>query len=241
MQMMTSPAAELGYSVGDLGWNKKRAKFLMTLWGALLPLSLISALIIIGIPAFVINLWLINRSFRRLRSSQSIVSLYEKGLVDNRQNKAAVLHYADISKVYMAINDVSGQRFYDYTVHTQTGECLKFGIELASTKQLGEAIQEGMLASQLQGHLLDLENGESISFDNLCLSAGGLKLRNKQLSWKDFQYAGINTIKTRKLTVNCLDIYQKNQDSFWARFQRNKFPNLFLFFTLTEHFSQQQN
>ncbi|MEM7065799.1 MAG: DUF6585 family protein [Cyanobacteria bacterium P01_B01_bin.77] len=237
MQMMISPTAELGYSVGELGWNKKRAKFLITLWGVLLPLSLISALIIIGIPALVVNLWLVKRSFQRLRSSQPILTLYEKGLVDNRQSKAVVLHYADISKVYMAINDVSGQRFYNYTVHTQTGECLKFGIELASIKQLGAAIQEGMLASQLQQHLADLENGESISFDNLCLSDKGLTLRNKKLSWKDFQYAGINTIKTRKLTINYLDIYQKNQDSFWARFHRNKFPNLFLFFTLAEHFS----
>lgn len=238
MQMMTSPIEELGYSVGELGWNKKRAKFLITLWGALLPLSLISALIIVGVPAFIVNLWLIQRSFQRLKSSQSIISLYEQGLVDNRQSKAVALHYADISKVYVAINDVSGQRFYDYTVHTQTGECFKFGIELASTKQLGEAIQEGMLASQLQRHLSDLKNGESISFDHLCLSDKGLTLRNKQLSWQDFQYAGINTIKTRKLTANCLDIYQKNQDSFWARFHRNKFPNLFLFLTLTEYFSQ---
>lgn len=128
MQMKMSPTADLGYSIGKLGWNKKRAKFLMTLWGVLLPFSLVSALMIIGIPAFVINLWLVNRSFQRLKSSQPILSLYKKGLVDNRQGQAMVLYYADISKVYMAINDVSGQRFYDYTVHTQAGEHLKFGM-----------------------------------------------------------------------------------------------------------------
>ncbi|MBE9066212.1 hypothetical protein IQ260_06060 [Leptolyngbya cf. ectocarpi LEGE 11479] len=238
MQMTTAPTAELGYLIGELGWNKKRAKLLVTLWGTLLPLSLIAVLTIIGIPAFVAHLWFVQRSFQRLKSSQPILTLYEKGLVDNRQNKAVVLHYADIRKVYMAINTVMGQRFHDYTVHTQTGGCLKFGIEVASTNQLGEAIQEGMLASQLQRHLSDLENGESISFDNLCLSAKGLTLRNKQLSWQDFQYAKINTLKTSKFTVNCLDIHQKNQDSFWARFHRNKFPNLFLFFALTEYFSQ---
>ncbi|MBE9070350.1 hypothetical protein IQ260_27275 [Leptolyngbya cf. ectocarpi LEGE 11479] len=238
MPKTTYPAAELGHVIGEFGWNKKRARFLLTLHGLLLPVTLIACLFLIGIPAFFLSLWLVIRSTRRLKSSQTIVSLYEKGLIDNRNDQSLLLLYRDISKIYTSIVSGGGQTFYDYTVHTHSAKPSKFGIDIANPKQFGDAIWEGMLATQLQQHLTDLDNGASISFDRLNLSAKGLALPNQTLDWQDFGHAEIKRSKIGKRVTHRLEIYQKDQSRLWATFERNQFPNLFLFFNLVERIRQ---
>lgn len=95
---------------------------------------------------------------RRLKSSQTIISLYEKGLIDNRNSQASLLLYRDIGKIYTSVVSAGGQTFYDYTVHTHSVKPIKFSIEIANPKQFGDAIWEGLLATQLQQHLTDLDN-----------------------------------------------------------------------------------
>jgi hypothetical protein len=236
MQTTADRTADLGHLISELGWNKKRARFLLTLHGLLLPVYLVASLFVVGIPAFIISLWIVILSVRRLRSPQKIISLYQKGLIDNRKGQTSLLLYKDISKIYTSIVNCSGQVFYDYTVHTHSDKKIKFSIEIANTKQFGDAMWEGLLATQLQQHLADLDKGASISFDKLSLSAEGLMLRNKQLAWQDFSHAEIKRSKIGKRVTHWLEIYQKDQSDVWALFQRNKFPNLFLFFTLVERF-----
>ncbi|MEM7062170.1 MAG: DUF6585 family protein [Cyanobacteria bacterium P01_B01_bin.77] len=242
MQAIASHTAEMGHIIGEFGWNKKRAKLLLIIYGIIaLPISLMSCLFIVGFFSSPVVLWLIIRSICRLKSSRIIISLYEKGLIDNRNGDASPLFYRDISKIYVSPVSMGGQTFYDYTVHTYDGsKPIKFSIEIANTKQFGEAIQEGILATQLQQHLIDLENGASIPFDRLSLSAEGLAFRKKKLDWQDFSHAEIKRNRVGKSVTHWLEIYQKGQSRVWKNFERNRFPNLFLFFNLVDHLSQER-
>lgn len=228
-------SSQLGYAVGELGWNKQRAKFLLILWSAFLPISLFSVLLIVGLPAFLVNLWLVGRSFRRLRSSKTVIHLCEKGLLDTR-GEPTVLRYAQIAELYTGIDQAKvGPVFYRYGVKMQNGRQMQFGIEVANPKALGNALQEGMVIAQLPQRLSEVEKGAEIGFNRLSLSRHGLSLGKKQLTWSEFDQAKIVTLKGYKSSQSVfLDIYAKGQTHFWGRFQRDRFPNLALFFALVE-------
>lgn len=235
---MTTPSEtkQLGYLVGEFGWNRDRAKLLLYIYGALLPLSLLACLLLVGIPLTVIVIWVVSRSVQRLRQRQPVLRLYEKGLIDNRTSQTRTIYYADIVRLYIAATATGfGQTFYAYTFRMKDGGTHKLGIEVANPKTVGHAVQEGMVSAHLPQYLATIQKGEVITFDHLQVNAQGIVLKRKQIDWLNFDRAELIAHKTGQKSRHVfLDLYERGDTSVSARYDRDRFPNLAVFISLAE-------
>ena len=225
---------ELGHLLAEFNWHKSKAKWLFVIWSLMIFPSLISCLFLVGIPATVFSIYFARRSWQRWHSSQSVVLLYEYGLVDRRKAQPIILSYADIETLLTAVIRMARVTSQIYTIQTKDNLKIQFDEHLAQIKELGYILQEQLVQHQLPQAIATYNQGLSISFQHLAVTSSGIVMGKRHLSWQDFDSATVLQTRTRKYIHIFIEIKQKGQQRFWARLDQKTFPNVALFFALLD-------
>ncbi|MBE9180619.1 hypothetical protein IQ268_18820 [Oculatella sp. LEGE 06141] len=224
-----------GHLLGEFNWHKSKAKRLFVLWSLMVFPSLISCLFLVGIPATFFSVYFAHRSWRRWRSPQTVVLLYQHGLVDQRKPQPVILPYADVDTLLIAVTRLANVTSHVYTLQTKDKRKIQFDEHLAQIKDLGQILQEQVAQQQLPEAIATYNRGLPISFKQLAISPDGMSRGRQHLSWQDFDGATVIQSRTRKHVHVFLEIKQKGQQKPWALLDQATFPNLSLFFALLNH------
>ncbi len=219
---------QLGVVLGEFGWNKGRAKFLLGAWIALFVISLPLALAIIGLPGLILSIYFIYRSLKRLRGTQPIVSLYQQGLIDLRKGTPEVIRYADIKTLFLSVVRTNGVLNYVLTLETNNGRKTKIDEHVANVDQLRTVLEEQLVQHQLPAMIANYQQGNPVEFGRLTLTQEGLSAGKRLLPWSEFESADIQ----RRSNSVAFFIRQKGSQQDWFYSPRDDFPNLALFFAL---------
>ena len=235
---------ELGNLVGEFRWNKSRAKLLLYLCLFLLPLIVLGIFFIplepveflygIGGVVSLVCFYFIYKYVSRLKNKK-ILSVYEKGLVDQRKGKKPeVICFEEVKNLWLSINQIYGRglAFYLYTLQTEDGKKHKFDNSLSSIEQLGFLFQNQVWRYQFPVFMNKFKDGEEIVFGKISLNKSGLSLRNKTLLWSELDKV--------ELMQGMVFILQK-QEGRWAKLPASGFPNLFLFTAMIEQIKKLTN
>ncbi|NEQ26776.1 MAG: hypothetical protein F6K28_48665 [Microcoleus sp. SIO2G3] len=224
-----------GHLLGGFNWHKPKAKRLFVIWSLMVFPSLISCLFLVGIPATFFSVYFAHRSWRRWRSSQNVVLLYEHGLVDQRKPQPVILPYSDVDTLLIAITRLANVTSYVHTIQTKDNRKIQLDEHLAQIKDLGQILQEQIAQQQLPEAIATYNQGQSVSFKQLAISPDGISMGKQHLIWQDFDSAAVIQSRTRKHLHVFIEIKQKGQQKPWALLNQATFPNLSLFFALLSH------
>jgi hypothetical protein len=226
---------EFGYLLRGFNWQKSKAKRLFVLWSLMVFPSLISCLFLVGIPATVLSIYFAHRSWQRWRSSQSVVLLYQHGLVDQRNAQPVILPYSDIDTLLIAVTRIAGITSHVYTIHTRDNRKIQLDDHLAQIKDLGHILQEQVAQQQLPEAIATYSQGRPVRFKDLTITPDGICMGKQYLSWQDFDAATVIQTQTRRHIHVLIEIKQKDQQKPWALLDQATFPNVSLFFALLNH------
>lgn len=206
----------------------------------LLP-SLISCLFLVGIPTTILSVYFAHRSWKRWRSPDNVVLLYQYGLVDRRKSESVCLPYVDIETLLIASVRLAGTTSYRFTVQTRDDRRFLFDEHLAQIKDLGQILQEQVVQHQLPEAIAAYNQGLPITFQDLVVTSSGLVIgKRRHLSWQELDVATVTQTRTRKSIHTHVEIRQKNHQKPWALLDQSTFPNMQLFFALLDHIQTQQ-
>lgn len=229
--MNTENFDNLGHKLGEFSWNKGRAKGILWIWVFMLFPSLLFSLFLIGIPGLIASIYFIQRSVKRLRSTQPAIAVYQQGLVDNRQGQPQTIRYEQIKNIYLTVTVINGVFTYVITLELKNGQKLKIDEHVANINDLRILLEEKLVEQQLPDAIATYKEGNSINFNNLQVSQAGLSTGKKTLAWSELESADIQ----RSANSVYLKIRQKGNSSDWAAQPRDTFPNLGLFFALMNY------
>jgi hypothetical protein len=229
------PPQELGQLLGEFNWHKPKAKQLFVTWALMIIPSLISCLFLVGIPATIFSIYFAHRSWQRWRSAQSVVLLYQHGLVDRRKSDPVILPYADVDTLLIAVTRLAKITSYTHTIQTRDNRKIQFDEHLAQIKELGYILQEQVVQHQLPNAIDTYHRGLLVFFKPLAVADSGLVMGKQHLSWQEFDGAAVIQSRTRKTIHTFVEIKQKGQKKPWALLDQKTFPNLSLFFALLDY------
>lgn len=227
LNQLTIPE-DLGHAIGEFGWNKGRAKFLVGAWIFIFLISLPIALFLIGLPGLIASIYFIQRSLKRLRSKEPVILVYQHGLVDRRQKTADIIRYEEIKNLLLSVVVINGVLNYVVTLETQTGRKIKIDEHVANVDHLRTLLEEQLLQLQLPATIAAYLQGTPIVFGNLTLTQAGLSAGKRTLLWSEFDSADVQ----RQYKSVEFIIRQKGSQKNWFTAPRDTFPNLALFFAL---------
>jgi hypothetical protein len=224
-----------GNLIDSFGWNKGRAKVLLWTWSVLLLFSLPLSLILLGLPCAIASIYFVYRSLRRLISKKPIVSIYERGLIDDRGGSSQIINYQDIKNVYISIVRTVGVVNYIITLETHNKKKIKIDEHVANIDVLRQQLEQQIVRQQFPATIAAYQSGETLVFNSLQVHRSGLSVKKKTLPWSEFGSASIQQVGNSVFFV----IYQRDKE--WMCFSRNYFPNIALFCTLTNYISESVN
>lgn len=231
-----SAPGQLGHLLGEFGWNKGRAKFLLGVWIFIFILSLPLSLALVGLPGLIVSGYFIYRSLQRLRGSEPVILVYQQGLVDRRQKSPDVISYKDIKNLLLSVVIINGVLNYIITLETQAGRKIKIDEHVAKVDQLRTLLEEQLVQAQLPAVIDAYKQGTPIAFDRLTLTQAGLAAGKRVLPWSEFESADIQ----RKANSVEFVIRQKDSKQDWFSAPRDAFPNLALFFACVNYIATSQ-
>jgi hypothetical protein len=231
---------EFGHLLGGFNWHKSKARRLFVIWSLMVFPSLICCLFLVGIPATIFSVYFAHRSWKRWRSPNNVVLLYQRGLVDRRKSESVSLPYGDIETLLIASARLAGVTSYCYTCQTRDGLKFQFDEHLAQIKDLGHILQEQVVQHQLLAAIAAYTQGLPITFQNLGITSSGIVIgKRRHLSWQELDSATVTQTRTRKSIHTFIEIRQKNQQKPWALLDQTTFPNMPLFFALLDYIQAQ--
>jgi hypothetical protein len=235
--MHSSPLApqEFGHLLGEFNWHKPKAKRLFVIWSLMIFPALVSWLFLVGIPATVLAVYFARRSWKRWRSPQNVVLLYQHGLVDRRKSQPVILSYDDVQSLFITIVRLANVTSYIYTIHTKDNRQIQFDEHLAQIKDIGHILQEQIAQHQLPEAIATYKQGLPVSFKQLTVTSDGVAVGKRFLPWTEFDSAMVLQTRTRKYLHTFIEIKQKNQQNAWALLDQKTFPNVSLFFALLDY------
>jgi hypothetical protein len=232
---------QLGQFVKAYGWHKPSYRRFLRVCLFLLPLTLIGTLLLLGLPLLIFCIVGISISWSRLRSSRKVVYLYEHGLVDSRKSKPTIIRYENIQNLWFMIRlDVApfvAARHEEYKLKTNDGQTHYFRESIDGIGEIGSFLQEKVCAVQLPEAMTQLNQGDSLPFGGLTLSAQGMRWRKRVLPWAELEKVETQTLGTDKRKDVYLVLLQTGGNpEGWVVMPRDRIPNLLLLLTLIQHF-----
>ncbi len=225
-------SGQLGSLLGEFGWNKGRAKALLIAWILVFFISLPA--LFMGAPLLAI--YIIYRSFKRLKGTQPVISLYQQGLIDCRKRTPKIIFYGDIKKLLLSVASTNGILNYLITLETQNQGKIKIDEHVANVDRLRALLEEQIIQIQLPALIANYQQGNVIEFGQITVTQEGLLTRKRMLPWSEFESVDV---KRSYNLVNLL-IYQKSSKKEWCCFSRDYFPNLALFFAFINYITATQ-
>jgi hypothetical protein len=225
---------QLGSRLGEFGWNKGRAKFLLGAWIALFVISLPLALALIGLPGLILSIYFIYRSLKRLSGTKPVLLLYQQGLIDYRQGTPGVICYEDIKALFLSVVRTNGVLNYVLTLETKNGRKTKIDEHVANVDHLRTVLEEQLVQHQLPAMIANYQQGNAIEFGRLTLTQAGLAAGKRRLPWSEFELADVQ----RRSQSVAFFIRQKGNQQDWFYSPRDDFPNLALFFALVNYITE---
>lgn len=217
---------QLGSLLGEFGWNKGRAKAVLTIWLFMFFLSLPMSLALFGLPVLILSSYFSYRSFQRLKGTKPVILLYQQGLIDCRKGTPEIIRYEEIKKLFLSVVITNGVLNYIVTLQTKTVGKLKIDEHVANIERLKVLLEEQLIQVQLPALIANYQQGNAIEFGQLTLAQKGLLAGSRMLPWSEFESAEVK----RSSKSVYLFIYQKGSKKEWCCFSRDDFPNLALFF-----------
>jgi hypothetical protein len=225
--MTLSNHNNLGHLLGEFGWNKKIATYILLLWIVLFFPSLLLSLALIGLPILILSIYSIYQSCVRLLTNKPVVLVYEHGLIDSRKGSMQVIRYEEIKSIYISAVMSS----YLLTLETHNKKKIKINEHITNIDHLRIILEQQLVRQQLPDAIALYQQGDSIIFDNLQVSQGGLMAGKRTLPWSEFGTADIQ--RSGKFVY--LMIFKKDVRQEWAGVRRNNFPNIALFLALVNY------
>jgi hypothetical protein len=192
-------------------------------WGTMGIEPILSALILVGIGAFLLFCGFSN-AFRH-------VVVFTNGLVNIEPGAAKVIPWTDIEKVWQSItehhvNDIRVMTTYLYTIETRDGDQLEFGMGLPDVQVLGDTIQQEVSRVLVPRMLEAYEGGEKLTFGPLVVDESGLTMKSEFLRWEDIQEV--------KLAKGAFVVRKKGKWFKWGKVPVPDVPNLWVFLVLVD-------
>ncbi|HEY9603874.1 MAG TPA: DUF6585 family protein [Allocoleopsis sp.] len=225
-------SGQLGCVLGEFGWNKGRAKALLIAWILVFFISLPA--LFMGAP--LLSIYIIYRSFKRLKGTKPVISLYQQGLIDCRKRTPKIIFYEDIKKLLLSVTSTNGILNYLITLETQNLGKIKIDEHVANVDRLRALLEEQFIQIQLPALIANYQQGNAIKFGQLTITQEGLLAGKRVLPWSEFKSVDVK----RSYNSVLLLIYQKNSKKEWCCFSRDYFPNLALFFAFINYMTATQ-
>jgi hypothetical protein len=236
---------QLGQLLRGYGWNQQLYRGYQSVLWISLVFIIISMLFLLGFLFLIFWIGYAWVVFRRSANRQPQVLCYEHGLIDRQ--KMQVIRYDEIATIQLsqveylhAYNRTGGNianMRLDCVIKTKQGKKIKFQQYIENVVELGSFLQQQTLSFQLHDAIARLNQGESISFDSLKLSTHGIHQGKKLLPWENFDTTEVKAFTSHNSSFISVVVREKasQPDKYWAACDRNWFPNLLLFLTLTQH------
>lgn len=218
---------QLGHLVGEFGWNKDRAKAVLSIWLFLLFFGLILSIFLIGIPILILAIYYVYQSFSRLISKKPVISIYQNGLVDHRKDTSRKILYEQIKNLYLSVQSVNGVLNYLVTLETHDQGKLKIDEHVGNIDRLRTLLEEQFVTHRLPVVLAAYQQGTPIDFAELRVTQSALIFGKKTLPWSE-----IDSIDIYKSQLVFVRVLQKPDKKEWFAKSRDYFPNMALFFAL---------
>jgi hypothetical protein len=196
---------QLGSLLGEFGWNKGRAKAVLTIWLFMFFLSLPMSLLLIGLPGLILSSYFSYRSFQRLKGTKPVILLYQKGLIDCRKGTPEIIRYEEIKKLFLSVVITNGILNYVLTLETQNAGKIKIDEHIANVERLRVLLEEQIIQIKLPALIANYQQGNAIEFGQLTLTQEGLFVGKRMLPLSEFELA---EVKRSSKSVYLL-IYQK--------------------------------
>jgi hypothetical protein len=236
---------QLGQMLRGYGWNQQLYRGYQSVLWISLVFIIISMLFLIGFLFLIFWIGYAWVVFRRSANRQPQVLCYEHGLIDRQKMQA--IRYDEIATIQMsqveylhAYNRTGGNianMRLDCVIKTKQGKKIKFQQYIENVVELGSFLQQQTLSFQLLDAIDRLHQGEVISFDSFKLSSHGIHQGKKLLPWENFDTTEVKAFTSHNSSFISVVVREKasQPDEYWASCDRNWFPNLLLFLTLTQH------
>lgn len=230
--MTLSNHNNLGHLLGEFGWNKGIARYILFLWIFLLFPGLLFSLFLIGLPIVFLSIYSIYQSCVRLLATKPVLLVYEHGLIDGRKGSLQVIRYEEIKNIYIALV----MNNYVITLETHNKKKIKIDEHIANVDNLRILLEQQFVRQKWPDAIALYQQGNSIIFDNLQISQVGLTAGKRTLPWSEFGTTDIQ--RSGKLVY--LMIFQKDNKKEWGSVRRNTFPNIALFLALVNYAKETQ-
>ncbi len=219
----------LGHLIGEFGWSKKKANSLLGAWIFLVLASLVLSIFLIGIPILIYSLYNLYQTLTRLFSKQSVILLYQQGLVDCRKDPPRTIAYQDIKNIYLSVKSAGGVINYVVRLETDKQGKIKIDEHIANVDQLRTLLEQQFVEYRFPGAIAAYQQGTPIEFAELQLTQSGLVFGKKTLPW-----AEVNSVDIYKQTSVFVRVLQNPDKKEWFAKNRDYFPNMALFFALVD-------
>lgn len=225
--MTVSNHNNLGQLLGEFGWDKKAARFILAIWIFLFFPALLLSLAVVGLPVLILSIYSIYQSCVRLLATKPVILVYEHGLIDGRKGSMQVIHYQEIKNIYLSLITSN----YVITLETHNKKKIKINEHIANVDHLRILLEQQIVRQQLPDTIALYHQGNSIVFGNIQVSQAGLKTGKRTLPWSEFGAADIQRINKSVYLI----IFQKDGGKEWGAARRNIFPNIALFLALVNY------
>lgn len=230
--MTLSNHNNLGHLLGEFGWNKKIATYILVIWIVLLFPGLLFSLVFIGLPVLILSIYSIFQSCVRLLATKPVILIYEHGLIDSRKSSMQVIRYEEIKNIYIS----AVMSNYLLTIETHNKKKIKINEHIANIDHLRIILEQQFVRQKLPNAIALYQQGNSIVFNNIQVSKVGLTTGKDTLPWSDFGTADIQ--RSGKFVY--LMIFPKDSKKEWGAVRRNYFPNIALFMALVNYAQETQ-
>ncbi|MFF7856919.1 DUF6585 family protein [Streptomyces sp. NPDC007904] len=198
----------------------------------------ITALLLMGTVSLILPplgayfLWLAAQTPNLSRKQAARrLHLFEHGLAEVGKNGEVCAFRWDSMTVLQEIteryaNGVYVGTTYVYTLHREDGTTLKVTGFYDQPERWGPALQQEITRAQLPGPLAMMGQGETLTYGNLSVNAGGVATAKESLTWPE--------IEKVEISQGVLVLRKAGKKPPWARMPVKKIPNLFLFLALVD-------
>jgi hypothetical protein len=234
-------SSDLGTPIGE--WKGKSGRYI---WGVL---GVILGIIMIGVcpntptnqGAIGIFLYFVGSSILGLSLFVGVkvflerdlrVRAYSDGLVQTKRGTNTVIRWHNIVAVWQNVTDYTYYRMFTYdtthcyTIQLNNNRKLQFDDSIKNVAELGNVIQQQVTKRQLPDALKALEQGGTIPFGKLSVSAQGLSNGKETIPWWQVESVrldrGIITVKKEGKWLN------------WSSIRVAETPNILVFLTLVD-------
>lgn len=166
-----------------------------------------------------------------IRYRQTIVRVFQQGMVCERDGKVETIRWNAIQGLWQNVtkhyrNGIYTGTTHVYTIQTSDGKKMVFNDRIKQVEKLGEQMQDAITALRLPEAYAAYQSGQGVGFGPLTISLNGVSKGNQSVAWNELQ--GVELVK---------GFVKFKKQGAWFNFANvrvSEVPNLFVFLSLVD-------